>query len=617
MWEAVLSAGSTTIMQDAAGRSDGDVRAADAAGVDSLQNGRMATFVTNPGKLAHLLRKIDERELAIPDFQRDFVWDGAAIQDLLVSVAQEYPAGSLLFLRQKAASMFRAREFAGAPSLDGAEPPELVLDGQQRLTSLYQALYGKGDYRYFVNFAALLEGTELERCIFHLPEKRAQPILDSVALQTKDLYFPLPALSTGGFEEWLDEVVEHREAQGQEVKQLKKDLRSAYRTYVRPIQEYEFPVVDLPGETSIDAVCKIFETLNRTGVKLTVFELLVARFYAQGIDLRRQWEDARERYDILEEFGIDPYWLLQAVSLRATRPTPAAQRGDVLKLDKTAINAHWDGAVEGMASALELLREEGILTAKWLPYSALLIPMAAIWQKIADQRGAEVGKARTKLAQYFWCSVFTGSYDSSPNSQAARDVVQLEKWIDGGPEPDVVKSYLFDPEELLVATTGRRALYRAVVALSLRQRAKDFHTGQEITPQRIADGKIDAHHVFPREWLKKNVAEAPADLILNQALIDKKTNRTIKDRPPSEYLADVEASLEHTGVKDVLDSHLLPSAPDSGLRTDDYHEFLAERQRLVLSELERASGRTPRPIADASAAEEAAEQQQAHAAVEP
>ena len=121
------------------------------------------------------------------------------------------------------------------------------------------------------------------------------------------------------------------------------------------------------------------------------------------------------------------------------------------------------------------------------------------------------------LAQYFWCSVFTGSYDSSPNGQAARDVVQLEKWLDGGPETDVVRNYVFDTEELLVATTGRRALYRAVVALTLRTRAKDF-TGQEITAQRISDGKIDAHHVFPREWLKENAPESAADLILNQAL---------------------------------------------------------------------------------------------------
>lgn len=218
------------------------------------------------------------------------------------------------------------------------------------------------------------------------------------------------------------------------------------------------------------------------------------------------------------------------------------------------------------------------------------------------------------LAQYFWCSVFTGSYDSSPNSQSARDVVQLEKWLDGGPEPDVVKTYLFDPGELLVASTGRRALYRAIIALTLRERAKDFYTGVEITPQRIADGKIDAHHAFPREWLKQNTDGAPADLILNQALIGKETNRTIKDRSPSAYLADVETSLQSSGIKDVLESHLPPSATDSGLRTDDYETFILERQELVLAELEKATGKPARPVEGSDAeqvAEQVAEQQQA------
>lgn len=227
--------------------------------------------------------------------------------------------------------------------------------------------------------------------------------------------------------------------------------------------------------------------------------------------------------------------------------------------------------------------------------------MAAVWSKVHERKGAEVAQARTMLSQYFWCSVFTGSYDSSPNSQAARDVVQLEKWLDGGPEPDVLKSYLFDPDELLVAPTGRRALYRAVVALTLRQGAKDFHTGEDITTQRISDGKIDAHHVFPREWLKQNAADAAADLILNQALIGKQTNRTIKDRAPSAYLADVEQALKYAGIKELLESHLLPPDAESGLRSDDYDRFLLERQELILVELERATGRPPRPIDDVSA----------------
>ena len=108
--------------------------------------------------------------------------------------------------------------------------------------------------------------------------------------------------------------------------------------------------------------------------------------------------------------------------------------------------------------------------------------MAAIWPKVEEKKGAEVGKARGMIATYFWCSVFTGSYDSSPNSQAVRDYTQLEKWLDGGPEPDVVKNYLFDVDELLVAGTGRRALYRAVMALTLRRAPRTFTRASRSQP---------------------------------------------------------------------------------------------------------------------------------------
>ncbi len=103
-------------------------------------------------QLSWLLGQIHEREMTLPDFQRDFVWDPAATQELIISVANNYPAGSLLAIRNASDthSYFAAREFQGAPLLNGQKPTYLILDGQQRLTSLYQAFYGTGEYQYFL-----------------------------------------------------------------------------------------------------------------------------------------------------------------------------------------------------------------------------------------------------------------------------------------------------------------------------------------------------------------------------------------------------------------------------------------------------------------------------------
>src|SRR4051812_2669252 len=114
-------------------------------------------FEDTPTKeLSWLLKQIQEREVALPDFQRDFVWEPGATQELIISIANNYPAGSLLAIRNTH-SYFAAREFEGAPALGGQKPTYLVLDGQQRLTSLYQAFFGKGEFLYFIRLKPLIE----------------------------------------------------------------------------------------------------------------------------------------------------------------------------------------------------------------------------------------------------------------------------------------------------------------------------------------------------------------------------------------------------------------------------------------------------------------------------
>lgn len=560
-------------------------------------------FETHPQPLAYLLELIENRNLALPDFQRDFVWDAASTQDLLASIGSRFPAGTLLFLDQQGSKpALRPREFDEAPALEGKNPQMIVLDGQQRLTSLYQALYGRGDYLFFVDLNELLDSADLERAIGHTTQKRAEKEIGDLDQQANTLRLPLTVLRDPGFDEWLDEIIERLEAaNGKEfmAKEHKKELRDVYKSHLKPLLEYSFPVVDLPRTTEIEAVCKIFETLNRTGVKLTVFELLVARFWPEGISLRSLWDEARDQYDILEDYEVDPYWLLQSICLRSGGETPSVQRQDVLKLNRDAIQGHWDAVVSGAAAALELLRDEcGVLTAKWLPYSAVLVPMAAIWPKVDRLSGPAKGAARKKLKQYFWCAVFAGAFDASPNSAAVKHYQEIGTWLEGDAEPEVVRTIgsHFNGDILLEAKIGQRALYRGVMALTITHGALDFHNGKPLTPARLVDQKIDAHHVFPSKYLEEQLGQGEAgdpsspQLILNRALIDKQTNRSIKKRAPSDYLQEIKEELGKDVVK-VLDSHLLPSKPKGGLWSDDYEGFILERQELVLSELEHLTGK--------------------------
>jgi uncharacterized protein with ParB-like and HNH nuclease domain len=117
---------------------------------------------TNPRELKELLGQIHARVAALPDFQRDFVWDPSATQELVVSIVRNYPAGSLLRIRNTH-DLFACREFQGGPPLNGHRPTFLVLDGQQRLTSLYQAFYGVGDHRYYLRVRDLMAAPTLRK----------------------------------------------------------------------------------------------------------------------------------------------------------------------------------------------------------------------------------------------------------------------------------------------------------------------------------------------------------------------------------------------------------------------------------------------------------------------
>ncbi len=556
--------------------------------------------------IKELMDDMKRGRLAIPDFQRSFVWDPADTQKLLVSIIARYPAGTLLFWEQKTPQI-RRRPFEGF-EVDLKESATLVLDGQQRLTSIFQALTGTGQQRFFVDLKllalldsdtpGLLDASRLDDVIVYrdlnAKSLRRRPPTNP-AEEIKQSLFPLSLIDSELIEEWLDVMEEAID--GEEWRARRNEVRRLVRIYLRPIGNYRFPVVELPEATPLDAVCRIFETINRTGVKLSVFELLAARFWPAGVDLRRDWEKVQQKHPILSSFEVDAYYLLQAVSLRATAEKSSgarasAQRSDVLDLTPTEFEKYWDQVAQGAARALTFLRDEcGVLAPKWLPYSMILVPLAAVWHEVESKRSIESGSALKKIRRFFWCSVFSRNYDQGGNSQAGKDFTDLTSWInDGNRIPEAVDGFSFAGEILDTARTNLQALYKGVMALTLSEGARDFHSGSNLTPGKILEESVDAHHVFPKKHLEEKGDPGNPELILNRALIDKRTNQSIGKRAPSEYLATMEEALGEEEVAGIVQSHLLPAGQNSPLRQDNYRAFLLSRKELVVKAIKSATG---------------------------
>ena len=448
---------------------------------------------TNTHSLKQLLNEIETQATALPDFQRDFVWDPKATRDLIVSIAKNYPAGSLLRVRDTK-KLFAYRSFKDAPQLNGHIPTYLYLDGQQRLTSLYQAFYGVGENRYYIDLTKVLPDGELEEAIFFCKtsDKKvtyyAQP-----SVQISELILPLSVLKDGmgGYSNWIVKVATSAFSSDEGMKLMTK-LTKIQDPLIQNLDTYSFPVVTLSGETSADAICTIFETLNSTGIKLNVFELLTARFLPKGVQLRELFTQAKASYPIIEDFEVAPYYLLQAVSL-VSRSSPSCKRGEVLELKATDIDQWWEPVVAGMSRALNVLKQSGILKPKWMPYYTALPAMAAVLAKHPTQNTVTDAVNRNKLTRWFWCAVFGQAYENSPNTQAAKDTSELLLWFNGGNEPETVSKFQFSEADLRDTTPRQRAVYRGVIALMLRRQPLDFFQGSPMNENVIQSESVDDH----------------------------------------------------------------------------------------------------------------------------
>ena len=406
--------------------------------------------------LGYLLQMIHNRDMALPDFQRDFVWDPSMTDELIESIINNYPAGTLLRVKNGQELLFQPRAFQGAPGLDGGRPAYLILDGQQRLTSLYQAFYGTGQHHFFLDLGALEKGADLEDAAFYERGDRVAKNLNRIEEQAQSLIFPMGRLfGGGGFDGWVHDVLRKRGGSADDVLDVQGRLAALRQQWLKPVEDYDFPMVTLAEDTDGAAICTIFETLNRTGVKLGVFDLLTARFWPKSVNLRALWEAARAKNPILDEFQVDPYYVLQVINLLEPgvdhdgKPKAASiKRGAILGQSANQAEKGWHRAVDGLAGVLKIFRADcGVAVPKWMPYTTMVIPAAAAWAIQKDVvQAAHVGGNRGKLVRWFWCASLGQRYDTAPNTQASKDFVELRRWMlaADAPPPESVSQFTFE-----------------------------------------------------------------------------------------------------------------------------------------------------------------------------
>ncbi len=337
----------------------------------------------NPENLLGIIKYAVEGKVVIPDFQRSFVWKKDDIQDLLTSLLQGYFIGIFLMLDTPSKNpIFPFRLVEGMIEKPNVtETVRLVLDGQQRITSLYYALYepkqplkgAKNPYRFYLRLESVLNN-DLESAVIGISERdsRRRKEYDELVKQHKALPFSL-LRDSGTFNKWL-----YREQNiwGDKEQELLVNI------YER-LHKFMVPVISLSSETREEDIVNIFERINRTGLSLSLFDLAVAKLYKKGVNLRNLWEKVQNSYQGVTDL-IKPEFLLRLIALREGKEP---KKGNLLRMtgeiEGELFEKLWHEAVNSIETAYQrLIHVYGAFDSKWIPYTTLIIPLAALLNKI-------------------------------------------------------------------------------------------------------------------------------------------------------------------------------------------------------------------------------------------
>ena len=572
---------------------------------------------TNDRPLTDLMKAVDTGSAQLPDFQRGWVWDDGRIKSLILSIIHNFPVGAAMFLEYGNESIhFKHKPIEGSGADPYIEPDELILDGQQRLTSLYNALYSRNPVRTKTD-----KGKEIERYYYLDIEKALDPSADDeevvisipatkqvtsdfgrridIDLSTRQdefrlKMFPLNIILDSGEEQgWQNGYYAYYHYEPTIIQQF-TDL---FTKIIMPTQKYAMPVISLDKETPKEAVCQVFENVNTGGVSLTVFELVTAIFAMDDFPLRKDWEDRKELYFSGELLNIvtatDFLTALTLLFSFMSGGTVSCKKKDVLALRLTSYKKYADNLCKGFTIAEKLLQEERIFSSRDLPYSTQLIPLAAICTVLMDGNRIFTATVKNMVKQWYWCGVFGELYGSANESRYANDITQVIKWIsDGGDLPKTVTDFFFNPTRLLSLQSRQSAAYKGIMALILKNHARDFISGAEMDFSTYSDERIDIHHIFPRLYcIGQRYDKAKWNSIINKTPISASSNREIGGVAPSVYLEKLErkGSVLPSDLDGYVETHWIDH---SFLRNDDFQNFIIDRAKKLLSAIEQATGRT-------------------------
>jgi hypothetical protein len=566
---------------------------------------------------------VHEGKIQLPDFQRKWKWDNDRIRGLLSSISLGHPVGVVMLLDVGENSVFATEMLSGSAADKSCKPERLLLDGQQRLTSLYQSLYSKepvntADSRkkkmevyYYIKIRESLELTSnREDVIVAVPKDRlvredfGRTVIADYSSMAKECaagVFPLGRIFDSAHTlDWFSEFLSHGDDQ-----QSQKEIFSRFqKTILQNFTQYKVPTIVLTKETSRDAVCTVFEKVNTGGVPLNVFELLTATFAMSGFKLKDDWESRQKKWTERKVLrNVDSVDFLQSISLLSTlkrrsewagseadRPGVSCKKQDVLSLNLSDYQQWADQLTEALLHCASFLNQQHIFRAKDVPYRTQLVPMAVIKVLLGDK--FEEHAVNDRIRRWYWCGVLGELYGGANETRFARDAEQVPQWALGsGPAPGTVQSAIFGDKRLLTLKSRNSAAYKGIYALLMASGCRDWLENKKLDWATFLDYKVDIHHIFPQGWCTSNhIDNNRRESIVNKTPLSRRTNQRIGGSSPKKYVPRI---VKGAGITDgEFDAILMEHYVDpESLRLADFDTFFSKRFEQICNLVSATMGK--------------------------
>ena len=515
-----------------------------------------------------LVGEIENGQIKIPQFQREFVWTMQKSAALIDSIIKGYPIGTFIFWRTNE----RLRSVKNIGKLDLPEPKpgefvDYVLDGQQRLTSLFASLQGviltreDGRKDNFSQIFIDLEAEDSEQIVITDIEGKDEKSLISILDLLKGSFLLLAAYP----QKYHDKI----------------------QAYKNRIESYQYSIIQVK-DAPIEIATEIFTRINVSGQALSLFEIIAAKTfdYEKNFDLTEKFQELIENLKPLNYETISDATVLQVVSIILSKE---CKRQVILKLDKNSFIDVWDKAIDSIERSVEYFRNfYRIPVSQLLPYNALIIPFSYFFFYHKDK---PTDNKQKYLEDFFWRCSLSGRYSSSVESKLAQDIKRIDKILAGDlPSYD----WSIDTSAEFIKDNGwfstSRSYIKAILCIYVYHQPKSFNDNAIVNVSNYwlkqANSK-NYHHFFPKAHLKKqDYLDWYINHILNITIVDDFLNkREIKANAPSKYMAKFQA-INHD-LETTMKTHLIENLDTFGIWNDDYEQFLSERAKVVSREISK------------------------------